>query len=168
MYCKNCGEKLEDNVKFCPKCGNQCNKDKSDLTNIVLEKVKKVDKKILIAVGIALIVIVLLISGVVGKKYTKNMKLFRDSSSWLYLDKHEDGSNYKFGELLDIALRNSKWEESDNRITITGKDSKTKENVKIIVDVKEGKLNFVSFKKGNKETNSFTSFYGWLYNYANK
>lgn len=166
MYCKNCGEKLDDNAKFCAKCGNKCNEN--NLINNVLEKLKKIDKKILIGVGIALVIIILLISGVFGKKYTKNMELFRNSSSWLYLDKHEDGSNYKCGELLDIALKNGKWEENNNRITITGEDSKTKENVKIIVDVKEGKINFVSFKMGNKETTSSISFYGWLYDYANK
>ena len=22
MFCRNCGSKLEDNIKFCPKCGN--------------------------------------------------------------------------------------------------------------------------------------------------
>lgn len=25
MYCINCGEKLEDDVKVCPKCGNEIN-----------------------------------------------------------------------------------------------------------------------------------------------
>lgn len=25
MYCKNCGEKLDQNAKFCPKCGTQTN-----------------------------------------------------------------------------------------------------------------------------------------------
>jgi uncharacterized OB-fold protein len=25
MFCKNCGNQIDDNTKFCPKCGNDCN-----------------------------------------------------------------------------------------------------------------------------------------------
>lgn len=164
MYCKNCGEKLEEKAKFCAKCGNKCNEN--NLVNNTLEKVKKLDKKVLLGIVITLIVIVLLMSGIFGKKYTKNMETFRDSSSWMYLYTHKDGSTYKYGELLDIALKNSKWKEVDGTITITGKDSKTKDSIEIVVKVQNGDMDFVSFKKGNKETKSFTSFYGWLYAYA--
>lgn len=164
MYCKNCGEKLEDNIKFCAKCGNKCNE--KNLVNNTLEKVKKIDKKILIGVGIALVIIILLVSGIFGKRYTKNMKTFRESSSWMYLYRHKDGSTYKYGELLDIALKNSKWKEENGTVTITGKDSRTKENVEIIIKFQNGDMDFANFKKGDKETTSFTSFYGWLYNYA--
>lgn len=27
MFCRRCGEKLEDNVQFCPKCGSPVNQN---------------------------------------------------------------------------------------------------------------------------------------------
>ena len=36
MYCEKCGCKLEDNVKFCPKCGNEIKKHKNIYVALIL------------------------------------------------------------------------------------------------------------------------------------
>lgn len=165
MYCKNCGKKLEENAIFCAKCGTKCKEEKADISiNKYIEKIKKLDKKILIAIGIGLIVIILLISGAFGKKYTENMEKVRESGNIMYLGFREDGTGYKFGELLDVALRKSKWTEKNGLITITGKDSKTKKNIKIVFEVDGKDVEFSEFINGDKE-GKVTDLYYWLRDY---
>ncbi len=47
MYCKNCGNKLNDGAKFCAKCGNKVEQENSEKTeNIALaSEVKLNDQK---------------------------------------------------------------------------------------------------------------------------
>lgn len=40
MYCKNCGEELKENNKFCSKCGNKIKLDEND-SYIVFERKKQ-------------------------------------------------------------------------------------------------------------------------------
>lgn len=54
MYCKHCGKKLEDNVRFCPKCGTKIEKEKTG----ALEEKKCKKKKLLIVAGICICVFV--------------------------------------------------------------------------------------------------------------
>ena len=73
MYCKNCGERINDDMVFCPKCGVSCMNE--SLHVVTQSKKNKIIglATICIIVGIILI-IVLKITGIIGGNYEKVIK----------------------------------------------------------------------------------------------
>ncbi|MCK5004624.1 MAG: zinc-ribbon domain-containing protein [Candidatus Aminicenantes bacterium] len=55
MFCKSCGYEIEDDSKYCRKCGNKVNEDISTGSSVVRSQV---DKKIIMVVAIAAALII--------------------------------------------------------------------------------------------------------------
>ncbi len=161
MYCQKCGEKMEKDSKFCPNCGNKTGKEENEL----LEKVKKTDKKVIVGVLLAIVLVILLFPTIFGQEYTDNMLTVRSRGNWLKLGFRTDGTNYKFGELLDVALTSSKWTEKSNQVIITGKDKETKKKVEVIFEVEDDEVSFVKFTFDGEESTNDYDFYVWLRDY---
>ena len=96
--------------------------------------------------------------------YTKGMMNLRNFSP-LILDGHSTG------ELLDKALKNSKWKEDTKynsnytAVIVTGKDRKTGSRITIVWKAhEESGLGFVSMKEDNKEK-GYTYFISYLMDY---
>ena len=62
MYCRNCGEKLKNNAKFCSKCGTIIEEEKQKVIEIIEEKEVKPDSKANNLVVLLLVIITMIIS----------------------------------------------------------------------------------------------------------
>lgn len=87
MYCRNCGNKIEDGSTFCGNCGNPINNKKKKI-NISFFK-----KKIIIIPCIILLIFVLLFIMVFNiGKYNLSKSLIKD---WSRIETGESGSIYE-------------------------------------------------------------------------
>ena len=61
MFCTNCGESLNTNTAFCPKCGTQMPKSDSSIPNVTVVSASKQNYKIYAILGIAAVVILMVV-----------------------------------------------------------------------------------------------------------
>lgn len=61
MYCRKCGNKLNDNAKFCSKCGTSIEEDKK-VIEIVEEKEIKLESKANNLVTLIIVLITMIVS----------------------------------------------------------------------------------------------------------
>ena len=118
MFCGKCGTKNEPGAKFCEKCGNPLEGEKSVNTpkkeNKVLknakEKVKKIPKKVKIGLGI---LIILVIAAIITLAILLNnpVKKVEDYLTSYYNNYTEDYGNEELVKIGDI-LKNNKDKES--------------------------------------------------------
>ena len=118
MFCVNCGEKLEEGVLFCPKCGKKIDGDNKEVVNLGQNKVnlgqnKKVEGKgssiasmVLGIIGLFFAVSLFFTSGVLSKTFDMVGDLeFHDD----YYDVHYDFDEYydDYQDLADYTLKTS-------------------------------------------------------------
>ena len=125
------------------------------------KKKLKVNTKILLSIIISAILVIFIILASIYLVSTKNQRLVRRSENpWNIVTKK------KVGQLINSALKNPKYQENKNIVTITGKDKKTDADVEIIIVIGEKKsIALSSYKQGIQEM-SLAEFITYLESYA--
>ena len=130
MFCGKCGTKNESGAKFCEKCGNKLEEEKTPkkenkkLKN-VKEKVKGYPKKVKVAIGIG---IILIIGAIIALVILLNnpVKKVEDYLTSYYDNYHEDYGNKELVKIGDI-LR-SKLDDENTLDSISKQINKTINN----------------------------------------
>ena len=157
MYCKKCGRKLEDNINFCPECGEKCS---VELQVTGTNKISVADKKKRIAVGIiaSLLVAIIVIVLIVAVSSCNNM-----------LEDDATVDQVKTGEDYELLVWRAFWEEASVTFGVEYSDYKmTHTSYSYIVDYEtvEGYISHYYLintafekedKKGKKELHLVTA-----------
>lgn len=97
MYCKNCGNKLNDYDKFCMKCETKIEIQKLQLNNVNLKKNNKLTKILGLCVGVLL---VFLMTGCLSNDQRKEKEKIEKEVKPIMLDYLRD--NYNVNEIYDV------------------------------------------------------------------
>ena len=95
-----------------------------------------------------------------GKEYSDNIVKVRENFNPWQLDIKEN-----VGDLLDKALEKAKWKDKDNVVTVTGKDQKTGNDVKITFEIKDDTINFDKMIIDGEEKD-YIGFFEYIRDYA--
>ena len=111
---------------------------------------------------VSLLLCLVIILGTFGcsKKYSENILKVREEFNPWQLDIEEN-----VGDLLDKALENAKWKDKDNVVTVTGKDQKTGDDVKITFEIKDDAINFDKMIIDGEEKD-YIGFFEYIRDYA--
>lgn len=170
MYCRKCGKKIEDDVKFCPACGAEVN----NITEIGHEKCiqskKNKKRKIGIIIGLCLILIIagliaaLLISKqkkekifasnlTAGNKYLEEMNYEEAEASFLKAIKIDSKQKEPYLKLADVYADTEQYEKAEEILKQAEKVfSSSKSEDKNIKKELEEKRQEVNQKKAENES----------------
>lgn len=62
MYCRNCGNELKENARFCSICGTSINEEKQQVIEIIEEKEEKIESKANNVTVLLLVLVTMIIS----------------------------------------------------------------------------------------------------------
>ena len=85
MFCKKCGNPIEDTIKFCPKCGQQVNAADGSVRQQESEPKTKSTLKAKIIVGVLFVVIVVAFFELFGYKYSSQCRIKRQTAQMIEL-----------------------------------------------------------------------------------
>ena len=107
-------------------------------------------------------ILLLGVTGCGNQQYSENIRKVRDEFNPWQLETEQT-----VGILLDRALKEAKWEDNEGVVTVTGKDNKTGEEIKVTFEVKEDNIQFVNMERNN-EDNDYFKFFEYIASYSEK
>lgn len=156
MFCRNCGQKVEDNAEFCPNCGTKINDDSQNkvvntvqsnqrytnqYTNMDQRPYKKSGSKLPLIISIIVIAIVAVIGiSIFAPSQNKYVKFVKSG--------HPDNyPNITYGEAFDDFFGLPRWEyfkgkDGEDVVEFTGDcrfhDQTVKAKMQFLLNVKNG------------------------------
>lgn len=130
MYCKNCGNEIKEDSKFCPKCGEKINSDSYKNVMSTVNK-RNVKKSIILLIGIVT-VFVLAVIWIISSRKTDLERMvgtWNEEEGNLVLTIYEpDNEEKNMGatEIIEndeIIYGTYEWEENAKRIILSGTDN---------------------------------------------
>lgn len=73
MFCKNCGAQMQENEKFCHKCGNANDAVKRNSFSVAVDELAKKNKRIIVSIFVVILLSVIIAVGVNMNKPEKKV-----------------------------------------------------------------------------------------------
>ncbi len=152
MFCSKCGTKNSEKSTFCEKCGNKLEKEKKVKNSKIKDassKIKKLPKKMKIAIGVAIIGIVVVVISL-SILLNNPVKKVEDYLASYYDNYKENYDNYELVKIGDILKSNK-----DDKNTLDNIEKQIEKTI----------TNWVkNFNKSYKDKEELSIEYDKLYN----
>lgn len=135
MFCKNCGQEINDRIKFCAGCGNKVENNNEEMTysnnfNNFTKKNKNKGRIINIVIGVTAVLVILLLVGI-----------FAGENEYVSVVKNGTFNDYPdvlIGEAVDDFFSNPKWkyfvsDDDFNVVEFTGRCSYDNADVDVLL-----------------------------------
>ena len=123
MYCNNCGKQINDNVKFCPYCGNNCNSEEVKNTDI---KNDNKTSKLLVGIMVAVLFISIATIGLAATNIVEN-KYIKQADRYIEIKEYDKAiaSLQKAPEYMKQSQKmRSRIKFDDNKTSLIDKNGK--------------------------------------------